>query len=132
MHGWLARVRHDLLKHAAWRARDLREAMTQGLLARGADVAALRSGLLALPDEEGRPVGAVMVWRGLRSQLDPADTKDIKAALEGFDAAVVEAEAKIRALSDEASGAAAACEAVLALDEAFDRMARDVKLARMI
>jgi hypothetical protein len=122
MHPWLARLRHDLLKHALWCARDLRDCgRGAGPLSR-ADLQALRRSLLELVDSEGSPITATQLWQGLR-----ADSAAPPAALDAFEAAVGRAEAAVRASSDPASdetGGQAALTAVLALESAFFLLAQ--------
>lgn len=119
MHPILARIRHDLLKHALWCARDLR-GIERPL---GSDLRALRRSLLELPDEEGRPVPARALLSGLRVAIDPpADAPDVRAALDAFARAVGEAEDAARALDPErpeAKELSSALSAVLALEPAF-------------
>lgn len=116
MHPILARVRHDLLKHALWCARDL-QGTARPL---GSDLRALRRSLLELPDEEGRPVTARARLRGLRGELD--SSADRAAALDAFERAVGEAEDAARALDPEKPDAEAlgvALSAILLLEPAF-------------
>jgi len=122
MHPWLARLRHDLLKHALWCARDLGECADAGGPLKPADLQALRRSLLALPDGEGRPVTAAQLWRELRAEscADPA-------ALDAFEAAVLRAEAAVRASGTEGgdgTGGRTALSAVLALESAFFLLAQ--------
>lgn len=116
MHPILARVRHDLLKHALWCARDLR-GIEQPL---GSDLRALRRSLLELPDGEGRPVTARALLRGLRGELGaPADSVDV---FDAFERAVGAAEDAARILDPErpeSQDLAVALSAVLALEPAF-------------
>lgn len=119
MHPILARVRHDLLKHALWCARDLR-GIERPL---GSDLRALRRSLLELPDGEGRPVTARTLLRGLRGELGaPAEAKAGLDALAAFERAVGEAEDAARALDPErpeTQDLSGALSAVLALEPAF-------------
>lgn len=115
MRRWLAQVRHDLIKHAAWRARDLLALRDLGAAATAADLEALRRGVLDLPDEEGAPVGALARWRQLRG--DAPEGAD-EAALGDFEAAVAAAEVAVRGGDGEALAA------VLALEDAFTALAR--------
>jgi hypothetical protein len=113
---WLARLKHDLVKRAVWLARDLRDA---GGAIRPADRAALRRNLIELPDEEGRPVAATALWRVFREESTaPA------AALDAFGAAVEQAEA---AALDADDHPAEAIDAALALEPAFEALAREVR-----
>lgn len=102
---WLARVRHDLCKRLLWPARDRRDlggAVRPGEL------------VVALTDDEGRAATAVELWQGLRAAAPPAVPA---AALEAFGAAVAAVAAA--ATRDDLPG-------VLALDAAFDTLARNV------
>ena len=65
MHPWLARLRHDLLKHALWCARDLGECADAGGPLKPADLQAPRRSLLALPRGERRPVTPARLRGGL-------------------------------------------------------------------
>lgn len=114
MHPWLARLRHDLLKHALWCARDLRDCAGASGSLKPADLQALRRSLLELPDSEGRPTTAAQLWRELR-----ADSDARPAALDAFEAAVLRAEAAARASATDGSGGRAALAAVLDLESAF-------------
>jgi hypothetical protein len=100
---WLARVRHDLVKRVLWPARDRRDA--GGVPARGELVA-------TLIDDEGREISAHALWVALRAEAPPG------LALEAFDGALA------RAL---AAAAAGDLDAVLALEPAFDEVARLVR-----
>ena len=124
MHPWLARLRHDLLKHALWCARDLRDCGRAAGPLHRADLQALRRSLLELVDSEGRPLTAMQLWRELR-----AESVARPAALDAFEAAVGRAEAAVRASTDAASdetGGQAALTAVLALESAFLLLAQDL------
>jgi hypothetical protein len=110
---WLARLRHDLVKRALIPARDLCDLGPAAAPVRPADVEALRRGLLALVDEEGRPATASALWRALRDEAEGAPA----AALDDFERAVLAAEAAARALPADLGGAVAAA---LALAPAFD------------
>jgi hypothetical protein len=103
---WLARVRHDLVKRMVWPARDRRDL--------GGPV---QAGELAakLIDDEGQPTHAAKLWQGLLADA-PAGVPD--AITKPF----------ASALSDAESGARAdQLEPVLALEVAFDELARQVK-----
>jgi hypothetical protein len=103
---WLARVRHDLCKRLLWPARDRRDlggAVVPGEL------------VVALTDDEGAPVGAPALWEGLRARA-PAGSP--AAALDAFGAAVAAVAAA--AARDDIDG-------VLALETAFEALARNVK-----
>jgi hypothetical protein len=102
---WLARVRHDLCKRLLWPARDRRDlggAVRPGEL------------VVALTDDEGRPATAAQLWQGLRDAA-PSDVPG--PALDAFGAAVAGVSAA--AARDDLPG-------VLALDAAFDTLARNV------
>src|SRR5687767_11968843 len=90
MERWLARVRHDLLKHAAWSARDLRAALEQGTPPRASDVGGLQRALLQLPDADGEPAGALVAWRMLRDDIDIDEEQRpaMAPALDRFEAAL--------------------------------------------
>jgi hypothetical protein len=98
MDPWLARLQHDLVKRLLWPARDRRD--MGGTPASGELI-------VRLSDDEGRPVGALACWQGLRGEAPgslPA------AALNHFDRAIE------RAVSAAEAGD---LEGVLALDAAF-------------
>jgi hypothetical protein len=103
---WLARVRHDLCKRLLWPARDRRDL--------GGPV---QSGELqvALTDDEGQPVKAADLWEILRASAPPGAPA---AALDAFGAAVGAVAAA--AARDDIAG-------VLALETAFEALARNVK-----
>lgn len=101
--GWLARVRHDLVKRLVWPARDRRDA--GGVPAPGELVA-------ALVDDEGAPTTAAALWAELAAEGPPE-----REALTRFRAAL---EAAV------AAGAAGDVDGVLALEPAFDRLARSL------
>src|SRR4051812_1660541 len=120
---WLGRVRHDLVKPACWRARDLRDA---GGAATESDVIALRRGLLELVDADGERATARAVWRAFRDELEATSVDALAIdALDRFERAVVAAEERARS-STRASEIGAAVdrvvEAVLALDAAFQQL----------
>lgn len=138
MDRWLARLRHDLLKHAAFRARDLRALLDEGGGLRPGDVEGLRRTVQQLPDAEGRPVGLTGAWRGLRADFDdelPGETDALAAAalrsaLDAFEAQVQATEAEVARPGGEGSEEARRlCAALGALEAAFDRLAHDVKRA---
>ena len=101
--GWLARVRHDLVKRLVWPARDRRD--LGGTAAPGELIARLIDG-------EGAPVSAPTLWSALRAE-GPSGP-----AVVAFEAALAAA---------LAAADAGDLEGVLALDPAFDRMARALK-----
>jgi hypothetical protein len=103
---WLARVRHDLVKRMLWAARDRRDL--------GGEV---RAGELVakLLDDEGRPIATLDLWR--RLDQEAPDSLSISARL-AFARALAEAEAGAR--NDR-------LEPVLALEAAFEALARHVK-----
>ena len=103
--GWLARVRHDLVKRMLWPARDRRDL--------GGPVSA--GELCAkLIDDEGQPIHAGVLWRALLAEAPPGMSDDITRPF-------------ARALADAEAGALAdQIEPVLALEAAFDELARQV------
>jgi hypothetical protein len=101
--GWLACVRHDLVKRLVWPARDRRD--LGGAPAPGELVA-------KLIDDEGAPTNAPALWAALR-----AEGPD-EAAVDAFEAALGAA---------LAAAEAGDLEGALALEAAFDRLARDLK-----
>jgi hypothetical protein len=107
---WLGLVNHDLVKRLLWPARDRR--------AMGGPV---RPGelVVALAGEDGHPRSAVETWRSLRAEL-PAMGPEAGGALDAFERAV--AAAQQAAAADDLDG-------VLALEPAFDVLARKVKEA---
>lgn len=100
---WLARVRHDLVKRLVWPARDRRDA--GGAPAPGELVA-------PLIDDEGRPASPASLWAALRAEAPEAP------ALARFGAAIEGA---------VAAAAAGDLEGVLALETAFEELARALK-----
>ncbi len=109
MHPWLRALRHDLVKRAVWPARDLRDSGER-------DVAALRRGLFALTDAEGGPISAPALFERMRRDAPPG------AACDAFAGALQ------RAVSSLDSPWPAPLNAVLALEEAFDALARSIPL----
>jgi hypothetical protein len=103
---WLARVRHDLVKRLVWPARDRRD--LGGPVGPGELVA-------ALIDDEGAPIGAIALWERLRQDAPAPDKTDL---LDGFEAAVQAA--MHAAAADDLDG-------VLALEAAFEQLARNMK-----
>ncbi|HEX2571304.1 MAG TPA: hypothetical protein VH877_17230 [Polyangia bacterium] len=123
---WLGRVRHDLLKHALWCARDLRALTEGGAAPRPADIAELERRLLAVPDAEGQPVSLGVRWRELRAELEEtgALASEAVAALDAFTRGVDAAEAAARRLAAHPSEWATALEAVFALEGAFQTLSQ--------
>ena|SRR6185503_17666365 len=108
MHPWLQALRHDLVKRAVWPARDLRDTGQR-------DPAALRRGLTQLSDAEGMPVTAEALFAQMRREA-PAG-----AACEPF------AEALRKAVAALDAHWPAPLQAVLALEDAFDALARSIE-----
>jgi hypothetical protein len=103
---WLARVRHDLVKRLLWPARDRRD--VGGAPAPGELVA-------RLVDDEGAPIAAPALWATFKAE-GPGG-----AAADAFEAELGTA---------LAAAAAGDVDGVLALEPAFDRMARALKGGR--
>src|SRR5262245_41028112 len=100
---WLERLRHDLVKRLLWPARDRRD--LGGAPAPGELVP-------HLVDDEGRAIGGQALWSALAAEAPPG------AALGPFE----------RALGDALAAAAAGDVAgVLALEPAFDELARSLE-----
>ena len=106
---WLARLRHDLVKHLLWPARDRRE--MGGAPAPGE----LRPALI---DGEGRSIAAADLWRTLRAQAPSG------LALEEFDAALA------RALAAAETGDVAGVLGLEAEVEALARLVRNLEGTR--
>ena len=102
--GWLARVRHDLVKRLLWAARDRRDL---GGPPRPGELVA------TLFDEEGRPCTAATLWAALRADAPGTAGAALDAFGRALDAAVAAAAA------DDLAG-------VLAIESAFDQLARIV------
>jgi hypothetical protein len=100
---WLARVRHDLVKRLVWPARDRRD--LGGAPGPGELVA-------TLIDDEGAPTTAPALWAALRGEGPDG------AAIDAFEVALGAALAAAEA--GDLDGA-------LALEPAFDRLARALK-----
>ena len=113
MDAWLKRVKHDLLKRVLWPARDLRDAGVQ-------DVKALKRGFRDLIDEEGAPIAALPLWERLRAAAPPGTG----AACDAFQAALERAEQGL----DQPWPAP--LQAILALEPAFEELARAVEEQR--
>jgi hypothetical protein len=103
---WLARVRHDLVKRMVWPARDRRD--LGGPVNTGELVA-------KLVDDEGQPTAAAELWQALLADAPKGVSGESAGA---FALALQTAEAGARA--DR-------LEPVLALEMAFDELARQVK-----
>jgi hypothetical protein len=106
---WLSRLRHDLVKHLLWPARDRAE--MGGAPAPGELVP-------RLIDAEGRAVEAAALWAGLRADA-PAGL-----SLEAFDAALG------RALAAAGAGDVAGVLAFEADVEALARLVRSLDQGR--
>jgi hypothetical protein len=106
---WLARVRHDLVKRLVWPARDRRD--LGGVPAPGE----LSASLL---DDEGAPTTPLALWRALVAEAPRGATS--ATAITRFE------EALTRAVS---AGAAGDVDGVLALEPAFDALARSLEEA---
>ena len=104
---WLARVRHDLVKRLVWPARDRRD--LGGAPAPGELCA-------HLVDDEGAPTTPQALWSALAA--DAPKGAESGAAIVRFE------EALTRAIS---AGAAGDVDGVLALETAFDELARSLE-----
>jgi hypothetical protein len=102
---WLARVRHDLVKRLVWPARDRRD--LGGAPAPGELVA-------TVIDDEGAPTTPHALWSALAADRPGAGGAE---ALGRFEAALNRA---------VAAGAAGDVDGVLALEPAFDQLARSL------
>jgi hypothetical protein len=101
--GWLARVRHDLVKRLVWPARDRRDL----------GGAPLPGELVArLIDDEGAPTTAPALWAALETEGPRG------AAVSAFETELGAA---------LAAAAAGDLDGVLALEPAFDRLAQALK-----
>jgi hypothetical protein len=107
---WLGLVNHDLVKRLLWPARDRRA--LGGPVQPGELV-------VVLADGDGNPHSAEQTWQTLRAEA-PALGPAIAPVLAAFDAAV--SAAQRAAAADDLDG-------VLALEAAFDTLARKVKEA---
>jgi hypothetical protein len=110
MHPWLRRLRHDLVKRAVWPARDLRDCG-------GTDLEALRRGVRDLRDESGAPIDPSVLWSRLRADAPRIPVR----ALDAFGDALAAARGALAA--DDFRDALVA---VLAIETAFDELARSV------
>jgi hypothetical protein len=107
---WLARVRHDLVKHVLWPARDRRD--LGGKPAVGELVPRVIDG-------EGRPIDAAALWQALRAEAPRG------LPLTAFDAAM--AHALAAAAAGDVAGVLALEEAVAALERQVDALARSLE-----
>lgn len=123
---WVGRVRHDLLKHALWCARDLRALTEGGATPRPSDIAELKQRLLAVPDAEGQSVSIGVRWRELRAELEETGLHLplAVASLDAFARAVDAAETAARRLARHPSEWAAVLDAVFAIESAFQALAQ--------
>lgn len=123
MDPWLQKVRHDLVKRAAWAARDLRDGLPEGRQPGEAEARALRAGLLELRDGEGATVRAGALFARLRAEA-PAGLP--AAALDELQRRVAVAEALVQAPALETDPAALqrAAEAALEVESAFVLLVR--------
>ena len=113
MKGWLARVRHDLLKPVLWTAHDLREFSPSATLG-DAELVLLRRGLTDLRDHEGAGVSALELWAHLVQDAQGVSVQ----ALGDFEAAL---RAAVTAVAG--TDATQALAAVLHLEDAFASLA---------
>ena len=110
-HRWLARLRHDLVKRLIWPARDRRD--LGGAPAPGELCA-------RLVDDEGAPTTPHALWSALAADGPPGE-----ASGGALDEAILRfQEALTRAVS---AGAAGDVDGVLALEAAFDALARSLE-----
>jgi len=107
---WLARVRHDLVKHVLWPARDRRD--LGGKPADGELVPHVIDG-------EGRPIDAAALWQALRAEAPRG------LPLTAFDAAIARALAAAEA--GDVAGVLALEDAVAALARQVDALARSLE-----
>jgi hypothetical protein len=107
---WLARVRHDLVKHVLWPARDRRD--LGGKPAVGELVPRVIDG-------EGRPIDAAALWQALRAEAPRG------LPLTAFDAAIGHALAA--AAAGDVAGVLSLEEAVAALERQVDALARSLE-----
>jgi hypothetical protein len=123
---WIARVRHDLLKQAVWRVRDLGDL---GREPTASDRAALARGLVDLRDGEGNPASASALWRQLRDELPATPTPEIEERLGAIDRLVGDAEDLARRLDGEPRLWSAVAERVGELAAAFESTAHELILS---
>src|SRR5271170_3628033 len=88
MHPWLARLRHDLVKRAAWPARDLCEILESGSPPLPPDLRALRMGLFELHAVDGSRCDARVLWAALLLDAPPELLERERGALDEFGAAI--------------------------------------------
>ena len=103
---WLARVRHDLVKRLVWPARDRRD--LGGAPSPGELVA-------SLVDDEGAPTTPAALWSAFAAEGPRGASGE---AITRFGAALTRA---------VAAGAAGDVDGVLALETAFDALARSLE-----
>lgn len=108
---WLTRLRHDLVKRLVWPARDRRD--LGGVPAPGELIA-------PLVDDEGAPTSPQDLWSTLAAEAPRAGASGDRhqEAISRFGAALA------RAVS---AGAAGDVEGVLALEPAFEALARSLE-----
>ena len=121
MDPWLRRVRHDLIKRAVWVARDLRDSGSTPL---PSDLRALRSGLFELVDDEGNPIDARALWARLCEDAPSAAAPHLKKVADAID----QASAAVKSATPDATSISRAAEACLAIEAAFDELARSMNL----
>lgn len=119
MDAWLARLRHDLVKYAVWRARDLDEA---GAAPSPGDLGALRRSLFELRDHEGQSASATGLFCRMREEIDAPP-----GLLDAFAKTLKEAESAVRALDRRPESWRDAVDATLRIESAFETLARALK-----
>jgi hypothetical protein len=120
VHSWLRRLRHDLVKRAVWPARDLRDT---GSPPTAVDVRSLRAALHQLVDAEGRNIDALSLWAQLRAEAPEGAPA---AHLDAFGAALETAAKAVDSVEADPKRGRPAVEAVLAVEAAFDALARSM------
>ncbi len=115
---WVNRVRHDLVKRLAWPARDLQ---ALGRDARADDLPELRRAMHGLVDEDGQPIAAAALWRGLRAEA-PAELSP--RGLDALESAITHAATLAEAAAPDPRALVAA---LLAIDGAWSALARDLR-----